>query len=88
MTNDGTRTFLSNSGSGAVSVIDTATQEVIKTLVTGAGPFFSVADPEGDKLYVSDSMDTTLTVIDIPSLTFLQEISDVGASPFDLDFGL
>ena len=72
---------------GLFSVIDTATRQVIKTLVTGAGPFFSVADPEGNKLYVSDSNDTTLTVIDIPSTTVLTAISDVGSSPFDLAFG-
>jgi YVTN family beta-propeller protein len=54
MTNDGRRAFVSNSGSGTVSVIDTATQQVIETLVTGAGPFFSVDDPEGNKLYVSN----------------------------------
>jgi YVTN family beta-propeller protein len=68
-------------------VIDTASRQVIKTLMTGAGPFFSVTDPQGNKLYVSDSQDTTVAVIDIPSLTVLREIPDVGSSPFDLVFG-
>ena len=79
--------FVSNSKSGTVSVIDTATQQVIKTLVTGEGPFFSVINPQGNKLYVSDSRDTTVAVIDIPSLTVLRTIPDVGLSPFDLVFG-
>ena len=59
---------------------------VTKTLVAAAGPFFSVINPQQDKLYVSNSRDTTVAVIDIPSLTVLQEIPDVGSSPFDLVF--
>ena len=89
ITNDGTRAFVSNAGSGTVSVIDTATPpQIIGTLVTGAGPFFSVIDPQRNKLYVSDSRDTTVTVIDIPKLTVLLEIPNVGSQPFDLAFGL
>jgi YVTN family beta-propeller protein len=83
----GAMAFVSNSESGTVSVIDTATREVIKTLVSGAGPFFSVINPDGTKRYVSNSDDTTVTVIDIPSLTVSQTILDVSSYPFDLAFG-
>ena len=55
--------------------------------MTGEGPFFSVINPQENKLYVSDSRDTTVMVYDIPSLTVLREIPDVGSSPFDLVFG-
>ena len=88
ITNDGTMAFVSNSGRpGTVSVIDTATREVIKTLVSGAGAFALAINPDGNKLYVSNAKDSTVTVIDIPSLTVLRTISDVGLSPFDLAFG-
>jgi YVTN family beta-propeller protein len=78
-----------------MSVIDTATREVIKTIVVGKGPFFLAANPDGQKLYVSNAKDTTVTVVAIPSLTVLQTIQDVGDQgpgkydygPFDLDFG-
>jgi YVTN family beta-propeller protein len=60
--------------SGTVSVIDTATREVITTLVTGDGSFFSVINPDGTKFYVSNSNETTVSVIDIPSLTVLDVI--------------
>src|SRR5439155_10126487 len=88
ITDDGTMAFVSNSGRpGTVSVIDTATREVIKTLVSGPGAFALAINPGGNKLYVSNAKDSTVTVIDIPSLTVLRTISDVGLSPFDLAFG-
>jgi hypothetical protein len=67
-------------------VIETATGQVIKTLEIGAGPFFSVANPRGNKFHMSNSQGTTVAVIDIPSLTVLPEIPDVRSSPFD--FGI
>jgi YVTN family beta-propeller protein len=36
---------------------------------------------------VTNSSDTTVTVIDIPSLTVSDTIADVGLSPFALAFG-
>ena len=68
-------------------MIETATGQVIKTLEIGAGPFFSVANPRGNKFHMSNSQGTTVAVIDIPSLTVLRTITDVGQYPFDLAFG-
>jgi YVTN family beta-propeller protein len=39
------------------------------------------------KLYVCNASDTTVTVIDIPSLTVSDTIADAGSAPFDLAFG-
>ena len=86
-TEDGTLAFVSSSVSGTVSVIDTATREVIQTLVTGNGSFFSVINPDGTKFYVSNSNDTTVSVVDISSLTVVDVIPDVGSYPFDMNFG-
>jgi hypothetical protein len=36
---------------------------------------------------VSNAKDTTVTVIDIPSLNVLRTIRNIGMQPFDLDFG-
>jgi YVTN family beta-propeller protein len=47
----------------------------------------SVINPDGRKFYVSNSNETTVSVIDIPSLTVLHVITDVGSYPFDLAFG-
>ena len=40
ITSDGTKAFVSNSGSGTVSVIDTATRQVIQTLIPEQAPSF------------------------------------------------
>jgi YVTN family beta-propeller protein len=39
------------------------------------------------KLYVCNGSDTTVTVIDVPSLTVSATIAGVGSHPFDLAFG-
>jgi len=39
------------------------------------------------KLYVSNAKDTTVSVVDMPSLTVVQTIPDIGLEPFGLDFG-
>ena len=46
-----------------------------------------MTNPEQNKLYVSDSRSTTVMVFDIPSSDRVEEIPDVGSSPFDLVFG-
>ena len=74
ITKDGTRAFVSNSGSGTVSVIDTddatghpdahyRTRPILSQLVT---------NPEQNKLYVSDSQGTIVMVCTISSLTSLE----------------
>jgi len=79
---------VSNSGIGSffVSIIDTGTHAVVKTLTVGRGPFFSVVDPSATKLYVSNSLSTTVSVIDLASQAVLRTIHQVGSKPFDLMF--
>ena len=60
---------------------------VIATIPTGHGPFISQISPDQTKLYVSDTRSTTVTVIDIASLTVLSIIPNVGMQPFDMTFG-
>jgi YVTN family beta-propeller protein len=59
---------------------------VVEALTVGNGPFFSVVDPSATKLYVSNSMDSTVSVIDLSSQTVVQTIPNVGSQPFDLLF--
>ena len=89
ITRDGTKAFVENGGSDTVSAIDAATHTVIATLPTGLNPFTMLASSDDMKLYVCNANDTstTVTVIDIPSLTVSATIADVGSAPFDLAFG-
>ena len=77
---------MSNYDSQSVSIINTATHAVAKTLTVGAGPFFSVVNPSATKLYVSNALDTTVSVIDLASQTVVETIPNVGSQPFDLMF--
>jgi YVTN family beta-propeller protein len=85
---DGAEAFVTNAGhTNTVSVINTATHAVIKTIPVGHHPFVMAVSPDGGDLYVCNSGDTTITVIDIPSLTVSTTIANVGSAPFDLAFG-
>ena len=86
ITPDGAWAYVSNATSGSVSIINTSTHAVVKTLTAGVGPFFSVVDPSATELYVSNSKDTTVSVIDLASQSVVRTIQQVGSQPFDLLF--
>ncbi|MEO8159314.1 MAG: hypothetical protein ABI648_16065, partial [Betaproteobacteria bacterium] len=46
--------YVPNEGSGTVSVIDTSTDQVIKTIPAGKKPRGTAVSKDGTKLYVSD----------------------------------
>jgi len=87
ITRDGTKAFVQNGFSDTVSAIDTATHTVIATIHVGHQPWTILASANDMKLYVCNGGDTTVTVIDIPSLTVSDTIADVGSGPWDLAFG-
>jgi YVTN family beta-propeller protein len=92
--------YVSNSGSAlqssSISIIDTTTDTVSKTLTpadgVGNGPFFSVVNPGHNKLFVSNSRETvndtggTVSVINLQTQTLLSPITNIGSQPFDLMF--
>src|SRR5437667_7400213 len=88
-TRDGAKAFVENGFSDTVSAINTATHTVTATLPTGHNPFTMLASPHDMKLYVCNAKpsETTVTVIDIPSLTVSGTIANVGLAPFELAFG-
>ena len=86
-TADGTKCFVVNRNSDNVSVIDTATGSVSTIIQVGHRPFISRISPDQTKLYVSDTRSTTVTVINISSLTVAATIANVGMQPFDMTFG-
>lgn len=93
--------YVSNTGSGipssSVSIIDTTTDTVFKTLTSadgiGNGPFFSSVNPSHNKLFISNSRETsgdsgggTLDVINLRTQSLLAPITNIGSQPFDLTF--
>jgi YVTN family beta-propeller protein len=94
--NDG-YAYVSNSGSNlassTVSIIDTATYTVTKTLTStdqiGDGPFFSVVDSGNQNLWLSNSRDIFVSEIGLSSQSVIRTVNVVdvaGQKPFDLMF--
>ncbi|MCX8499863.1 MAG: hypothetical protein ORN25_10890, partial [Caulobacteraceae bacterium] len=71
---DGARLFVSNWSSHSVSVIDTATNQVITTLQVGANPNDMALSADG-RLFVACSADNSVHVIDTKTLTVSERLS-------------
>src|SRR5260370_33593064 len=62
--------YITNLGSFTVSVIDTATDTVIATILpVGLVPFGVAVSPDGSKVYVTNSVSPTATVAAIATTT-------------------
>ena len=101
---DGNRLYVANTGSGTVSVITTDTYKLIDTntgasgiqsISVGSSPSALTLTPDGKRLYVANSSDNTVSVIDTstnrlidtnPNVTGTQSIA-VGSSPSALASG-
>ncbi len=74
LTPDGSRLFVSNWASESVSVIDTATNKVIRTLRVGMNPNDMKLSADG-RLFVVCSNDDTIHVIDTRTLQVIERLS-------------
>ncbi|WP_185921788.1 beta-propeller fold lactonase family protein [Streptomyces sp. WAC06614] len=82
---DGSRAYvagLNGAGTGAVSVIDTATNAVIRTLtLPGSTPYGVATGPSGSDVYVTDTENDAVLVIDPAGQAVTATVS-VGDRPF------
>jgi YVTN family beta-propeller protein len=80
--------YVSNTGSGTITVIDSATNAVTATIDLGAYTAEGLAiDPSTHTLYAADSFDNVLLVINGSTHTLTKAVP-VGASPFNLAIDL
>jgi YVTN family beta-propeller protein len=63
--------YVINYDSNNVTVINTATNQFVKTLDVGTGPLSVTANPQGNRVYVSNSMSNTVSVIDATTNTVI-----------------
>jgi YVTN family beta-propeller protein len=82
---DGRRVYVPNAGSGAmagntVSVIDTATNTVIATVLVGFGPSGVAITPDGGHVYVANGAADSVSVIDTVTNTVTATVP-VGREP-------
>ncbi|MGH3937644.1 MAG: YncE family protein [Pseudonocardiaceae bacterium] len=77
---DGRRAYVTNNGSGSVSVIDTASTAVVATLPVGDNPGAVAVSPDGGRAYVTNFSSGSVSVIDTASTTVTATLT-VGDGP-------
>lgn len=76
--------YVPNEKSGTVSVIDTGTDKVARTIGTGGKPRGIAVSPDGATLYVSDQTANALLVVELVGGTVRERIG-LGESPEGID---
>src|SRR5438270_563861 len=75
--------YITNSGAGTVSVIDTTTNTVIGSAIpVGSTPVGVAITPDGSKVYVTNLNDKTVSVIATATDTVIGSPIPVGNQPF------
>src|SRR4030095_10515731 len=64
ITPDDAKAYVTNMVSGTVSVINTATRQVVKTVAVGTEPFCCALTPDGARLYVANQSSEDVSVLD------------------------
>jgi YVTN family beta-propeller protein len=72
---DGARAYVAHAGSDDLSVLDLATGRAIAHLALGANPRGLALSREGDRLFVDNVLDGTLTVVDTQALQVEQVVA-------------
>jgi len=79
VSNDGTRAFVTNIGSGTTTALDLTTGHKLGDVVTGGGSEALALTPDGDELWVAARADGQVTVVDAASLEVKERIPLPGA---------
>lgn len=80
---DGGTAYVTNTGSGTVSVLDIGTGDILESIRVGDQPLKVVLSPDGSRIYVSNFGSHTVSIISTATMTVLETI-DVGLNPFGL----
>jgi YVTN family beta-propeller protein len=78
---DSAQVYVTNSGSGTLSVIDTASDTVVATIPVGGEPRGVAAHPDGRRVYVADASNGIVVVVDRSTASVEKTIS-VGDGPW------
>ncbi|HSD61418.1 MAG TPA: beta-propeller fold lactonase family protein, partial [Burkholderiales bacterium] len=72
--------YVPNEKSGTLSVIDTATDQVVGEIKAGAKPRGTAVSRDGKRMYVSDQPANSLDIIDVEKRQMIGKL-DLGESP-------
>ena len=77
--------FVSNLSSNDISVIETATFQVLRHIETAVQPLDMALAPDGRTLYATNSGAAALTIVDVESgQTYTIRLSDIGSGPYGI----
>jgi len=60
---NGNRAYVTNKTAGTVTIVDTATNNIVKTVAAGTNPDGIAVSPDGSQIYVTSSLNNTITVV-------------------------
>lgn len=84
---DGTRLYVTSGGAGTVSVIDTATNQVIGAPIdVGGSPRRLAVTPDGARLFVTNNGNDTVSIIDLATNSVVDTL-DVPGLPYGIAIG-
>ena len=83
---DGKRVFVSNGRGGSISVINTATNTIEKTIPVGKRPWGIALSADGKKLYTANGPSNDVSVVDTETLVVLKTIP-FGKVPWGVAIG-
>ena len=78
------KAYVTNSGAGTVSAVNTAKDTVAATITVGTTPIGSAVTPDGNRAYIANKGSNTVSVIDTASDTVIGSAISVGTSPVGL----
>ena len=84
VTPDGSKAYVTNTGTNNVSVISTGPNNVIATIPVGNGPQGVAVTPDSSTVYVGNQTDNTVSVISTASNSVVGGPIPVGANPVGL----
>jgi YVTN family beta-propeller protein len=79
---EGAYLYISNEFANTVTIMDTGTNAVVKTLAVGSGPRGITFTPDGSKAYVVTAYDGSITVIDTATQEVDHAIPLGGGTPY------
>jgi len=78
---DSTRLYVTNAGSGTLSIVNIATDTVVATVPVGLQPRGVAAHPDGRRVYVANAGSNTVSVVDAGTASVVTTVP-VGSSPW------
>ena len=81
---DNARVYVLSSGSGNVSAIDTSSDTVVASVAVGAGANFMVYDQKRNRLYITNPVAGTATVLDVSTDTLTPVTLPITGTPVSI----